>query len=69
MPFHTNQFGLEKIHWNLETSSAVVEFLPPYRTAVCMAIVGSKAVDGKRGRETKLARIEVVDENGQMTES
>ena len=30
MPFHTNQLGLEKRHWNLETSSAGVEFLPPY---------------------------------------
>ena len=30
MPFHTNQFGLGKRHWNLETSSAVVEFQPPY---------------------------------------
>ena len=30
MPFHTNQFGLRRRHWNLETSSAVVEFLPPY---------------------------------------
>ena len=27
--FHTNQLGLGKRHWNLETSSAVVEFLPP----------------------------------------
>ena len=27
MPFHINQLGLEKRHWNLETSSAVVEFL------------------------------------------
>ena len=26
---HTNQLGLGKWHWNLETSSAVVEFLPP----------------------------------------
>ena len=32
MPFHTNQFGLGKRHWDLETSSAVVEFPPPYRT-------------------------------------
>ena len=31
MPFHTNQFGLGKRHWNLETSSAVVEFPPPYQ--------------------------------------
>ena len=35
MPYHTNQFGLRKRHWNLETSSvetssAVNEFLPPY---------------------------------------
>ena len=30
MPFHTNRLGLGKRHWNLETSSAVVEFLPPY---------------------------------------
>ena len=30
MPFHTNQLGLGKRHWNLETSSAVVEFPPPY---------------------------------------
>ena len=30
MPFHTNQFGLGKRHWNLEISSAVVEFPPPY---------------------------------------
>ena len=30
MPFHTNQFGLEKRHWNLKTSSAIVEFPPPY---------------------------------------
>ena len=30
MPFHTNQLGLGKKHWNLETSSAVVEFPPPY---------------------------------------
>ena len=28
MPFHTNQFELRNRHWNLETSSAVVEFLP-----------------------------------------
>ena len=28
MPFHTNQFELGKRHWNLETSSAVVEFPP-----------------------------------------
>ena len=26
MPFHTNQYGLGKRHWNLETSSVVVEF-------------------------------------------
>ena len=31
MPFHTNQSGLGKRPWNLETSSAVVEFLPLYR--------------------------------------
>ena len=31
MPFYTNQLGLGKRHWNLETSSAVVEFPPPYR--------------------------------------
>ena len=30
MPFHTNQFVLGKRHWNFETSSAVVEFPPPY---------------------------------------
>ena len=30
MPFHTNQLGIGKRHWNLETSSAVVEFPPPY---------------------------------------
>ena len=30
MPFHTNQLGLGKRHWNLETSSAVVEFPPLY---------------------------------------
>ena len=30
MPFHTNQFGLGKTHWSLETSLAVVEFPPPY---------------------------------------
>ena len=30
MPFHTNQLGLGKRHWNLETTSAVVEFPPPY---------------------------------------
>ena len=30
MPFYTNQFGLGKSHWNLETSSAIVEFLLPY---------------------------------------
>ena len=30
MPFCTNQFGLRKRHWDLETSSAVVEFPPPY---------------------------------------
>ena len=29
MPFHTNQFGLGKRHWNLETFSAAVEFPPP----------------------------------------
>ena len=34
MPFHTNQLGLGKRHWNLETSSAVVEFPPPYRETV-----------------------------------
>ena len=27
---HTNQLGLGKRCWNLETSSAVVEFPPPY---------------------------------------
>ena len=32
MPFYTNQLGLGKRHWNLETSSAVVEFPPPYCT-------------------------------------
>ena len=26
----TNQLGLGRRHWNLENSSAVVEFLPPY---------------------------------------
>ena len=31
MPFHTNQFGLGKRHWNLETFSAVVEFPPLYQ--------------------------------------
>ena len=30
MPCHINQLELEKRYWNLETSSAVVEFLPPY---------------------------------------
>ena len=30
MPFHTNQLGLGKRRWNLETFSAVVEFLPLY---------------------------------------
>ena len=30
VPFHTNQFGLGKRHWDLETSIAVVEFLPLY---------------------------------------
>ena len=30
MPFYTNQLGLGKGHWNLETSSAVVEFPSPY---------------------------------------
>ena len=29
MPFYTNQLGSGKRHWNLETSSAVVEFPPP----------------------------------------
>ena len=33
MPFLTKQFGLGKRHWNLETSSAVVEFPSPYRTS------------------------------------
>ena len=27
---HFNQLGLGKRHWNLETSSAVVEYPPPY---------------------------------------
>ena len=26
----STMLGLEKRHWNLEASSAVVEFLPPY---------------------------------------
>ena len=30
---HTNQLGLGMRHWNLETSSVVVEFPPPYRNA------------------------------------
>ena len=30
MPFHTNQCVLGKRHWNLETSSVVVEFPPPH---------------------------------------
>ena len=31
MPFQANQFGLGKtLEWNLETSSTVVEFPPPY---------------------------------------
>ena len=30
MPFHTNNFGLGKRHWNLESSPTVVEFQPPY---------------------------------------
>ena len=28
MTFHTNQFGLRERHWNLETSSVLVE-VPP----------------------------------------
>ena len=31
IPFHINQFALGKRHWDLETSSAVVEFPPLYR--------------------------------------
>ena len=31
MPFHTNKFRLGKRHWNLETSSAVVEFPYPLK--------------------------------------
>ena len=34
MPFHINQLGLGKRHWNLETSSAVVEFPPPYQHSI-----------------------------------
>ena len=30
-PPHTNQLGLGKRRWNLETSSVIVEFPPPYQ--------------------------------------
>ena len=36
MPFHTNQFGLWKRHWNLETSSVVVQFPPPHHQIISL---------------------------------
>jgi len=30
MPFHANHLGFGKRRWNLENSSAVVNFSPPY---------------------------------------
>ena len=38
MPFHTNQLGLGKRHWNLETSSAVV-VPPPYHNTIILSYI------------------------------
>ena len=40
MPFDTKKFWLGKRHWNLETSSVVVEFPPPYN---CPMVTGPTA--------------------------
>ena len=38
MPLHTIQLGIGKRHWNLETSSAVVEFPPPYPQSILVLV-------------------------------
>jgi len=45
-PLHANQFGLGKRHWNRETSSAVVEFLPPYhKNIICSSLSRQENVE------------------------
>ena len=39
MPFHANQFRLGKRHWNLETSSVVIEFPPCLPTLSSCTII------------------------------
>ena len=49
----TNQLGLGKRHWNLETSSVVVEFLPPYYVSASISCTGcghGSCINWQRGR-------------------